>query len=172
MDQAVPFSKCWWVTDNLLAGPVFFGGSDLSLVENMEALEQAGIETIVSLVSFDDFYPDTEESDALAWEITTRFYWTGFSLADGSAPDKETMQVMLGWIDVTLSMQGKAYVHCASGRGRSGALAGCWLARHGIASGQGVLNHLNKLRLSYNLSVPCPETDAQRELVTHWRKGQ
>lgn len=172
MVSPVPFSRCWWVTDSLLAGPVFFGGSDALLIENMDALEEAGIKTIVSLVSLEEFYLDDDECDEVACKIADRFYNRGFALPDGSAPDKETMQVMLAWIDVTLSMKGKAYVHCVSGRGRTGTVVGCWLARHGIARGQELLDHLNTLRLANNLSIPCPETDAQRELVTRWRKGQ
>lgn len=172
MSRPVPFPKCWWVSDDLLAGPVFFGGSDLSLRENMEALESVGIWMVVSLVGFGEFYPDTEENELLQWEINERFSWYGFALPNGFAPRKETMQVMLGWIDVGLSLKRKVFVHCLSGRGRSGTVAGCWLARHGIASGQGVIDYLAERRQAAGLSLPCPETDAQRRLVSSWRKGQ
>ena len=172
MATTVPFPKCWWVTDHLLAGPVFFGGSLAALLDHMHALEAAGIRTIVSLVGVHQFYPDEDQGDAIAWEIVPRFSWHGFALPDGAAPDNDTMRLILSWIDVGLRGGDKVYVHCLSGRGRTGTIIGCWLARHGVAQGQGVVTRLTELREAAGLPIPCPETDAQRALIMRWRKGQ
>jgi protein tyrosine/serine phosphatase len=168
-----PFSKCWWVTDQLLAGPAFFAGSELATMENVEALEAAGIRTVISLVGMGEFNPDEDECERIGWEIVPRFQWyQGFVFPNGTAPDRDTMKTMLQWIDVGILGGGKVFVHCASGRGRSGTVVGCWLARHGVAQGQGVLEHLEALRTAANLPLPCPETEEQRDFVRRWRKHQ
>jgi hypothetical protein len=169
LSAPVPFSNCWWVTDQLVAGPVFFAGSFTTTQDNMDALEEAGVHMIVSLVGLDQFYPDPDEAEVIAWEIYPRFFWYGFSLPDGAAPNKETMGVILQWINVGLLEGGKVFVHCASGCGRTGTIVGCWLADRGIAKGEAALVRIAELRQAAGLSLPCPETEAQRELVRKWR---
>jgi predicted protein tyrosine phosphatase len=173
MARPVPFPKCWWVTDQVLAGPAFFAGSSLALLENMDGLEAAGVTDLVSLVSVDEFFPNEDEAEAITVAIHDRFsVWHGFALPDGFAPDGATMQVILDWIDAGLRPSAKVFLHCLSGRGRTGTVIGCWLARHGIARGESVIHRLSELRQAAGLSGSCPETSAQRELVTHWRVGQ
>ena len=139
----------------------------------MDALETVGITDIVSLVTVDEFFPDEDEADAVVVQLHDRFLIChGFALPNGYAPDKPTMQVILGWIDAGLRPFAKVFVHCLSGRGRTGTVIGCWLARHGIAQGEGVIQRLGELRQEAGLVGPCPETAAQRELVTRWRVGQ
>ena len=168
----VPFPKCWWVTDRLLAGPAFFAESHSAFLENMDALEGAGIRSIVSLVGLDEFFHDEDQAEEIAWKITPRFSWHGFALPDGTAPDFETMQVILDWIDAGLLDGGKVFVHCLSGRGRTGTAIGCWLARHGLAHGHSAIAHLTRLRKAAGLSNPCPETHAQCARIMGWRKTQ
>ena len=168
----VPFPLCWWVTDHLLAGPAFFAAPVETFMQNMDALERAGIRMIISLVGLDQFYLDPDEAETLAWEIVPRFHWFGFALPDGLAPNEPTMGVILQWINVGLLGGDKVFVHCASGCGRTATIVGCWLASRGIANGETLLNHLCELRFRAGLSIPCPESEAQRELVRTWRKGR
>jgi len=65
-------------------------------------------------------------------------------------------------------------VHCWGGVGRTGTVVGCWLARHGIANGEEVLDHIARLRQGdlARRDRPSPETDTQRALVRSWRKGE
>jgi len=160
------------VTDRLLAGPAFFAGFRENVMANINALEAIGVTTIVSLVGVEHFYPDEEEAMEIIWEIAPRFIWLGFSLPDGTAPDPHTMQIMLTWIDAGLYGKGSVFVHCAGGCGRTGTLVGCWLARHGIAEGEAVVDYLDELRIAAGLPPGCPETPAQRQLITSWRKNQ
>jgi len=135
-------------------------------------LQAAGITDVVSLVSVDEFFPNEDEAEAIAIEVHDRFSnWHGFALPNGSAPDKATMQVILGWVDAGQRPGSKVFLHCLSGRGRTGTVIGCWLARHGFAHGQGAMGRLAELREAAGLSLPCPETDAQRELIVHWERG-
>ncbi len=168
---SVPVPNGWWVDDRVLAGPAFCGHSPLETAENLEALAAAGIGTIIGLASFTDFLSDGE-FEAVLWDsVLGRFAYYGFAIPDGAAPDRETMQVILGWIGAGTAL-GKVYLNCVSGRGRSGTVAGCWLARQGRAQGEAVLDRLTQLRSAAGLSGPCPETQIQRDRVTHWRKGQ
>jgi protein-tyrosine phosphatase len=172
MATPIPFPKCWWVHKNLLAGPAFFAGSRTELNDNLDALAAANIGMIVSLIGIHELFSDEEEGDEVAWEIMSRFSHFGFALPDGSAPNELTMKIILGWIDVGQMEGGKVYLHCLSGRGRTGTAAGCWLARHAIASGEAVIDHLVERRRAAGLSGACPETAAQHELVVNWRKDQ
>jgi hypothetical protein len=168
----LPFPKCWWVTDRLLAGPVFFAGSREEVLCKIGALKAIGVQMIVSLVGIGQFYADEDEAEETAWEIAPSFIWLGFDFPDGTAPDPQTMQIMLDWIDAGLRGDGKVFAHCTGGCGRTGTLIGCWLARHAIAEGEAVLDYLDELRIAADLPTGCPETPAQRQLVTSWRKNQ
>lgn len=172
MLPATPFPGCWWVTDRLLAGPVFWGGAPNEVFANMDALQQLGVKTIVSLVGINDFYQNEDEAEEIAWEIVPRFSWLGFALPDGEAPDVPTMQHILMWIDVGLLEDDSVYVHCRSGCGRTGTVIGCWLARHGIAEGTEVIDYLAQLRVAAGIPSKCPETEEQCRLVTSWRNGK
>lgn len=172
MSAPLPLMKSWWVTDNFLAGPVFFSGDLTADVRNLAKLEAAGISTIISLVGLDQYYSDEIESEIFAWAIVPRFVWYSMEVEDGSAPGSDTMQMILQWIDVALMKDRKVYLHCHSGRGRTGTVVGCWLARHSIALGDAVIDHMAELRAAAGLSGSCPETPAQIELVTHWRRNQ
>jgi protein-tyrosine phosphatase len=171
MTARVPFSNCWWVTENLLAGPTFFSGDLTTDVRKLAALESVGISTIVSLVGLNDYYTDETESEIFAWAVVPRFVWMGFDIPDDTAPNKETMKILLQWIDAGLGKNRKVYLHCHSGRGRTGTVVGCWLARHGIALGEAAIDYMAELRESFNLPLPCPETPEQQEMVVHWKFG-
>lgn len=83
------------------------------------------------------------------------------------------MTRILDQVDLMLNQGNSVYIHCWAGRGRTGTVAGCWLARHGIAEGAGVLATLRRLRQQEGqLDLPCPAEEEQRELVQRWQRGQ
>ena len=172
MSAPVPFPNCWWVTDSLLAGPAFFTGDLTTDVRSLAKLEAAGISTIVSLASYADYYPDETEADIFAWAVVPRFIWFGFDIPIGTAPDKDTMLVILQWIDGGLLKDKKVYLHSGDGCGRAASVVGCWLARHGIAVGTAALDHMAEQRVEAGLSELCAQSAPQIEAVTHWRMGR
>lgn len=165
----IPFSKCWWVEHNLLAGPAFAGDSEVETLRNLAALEKAGIGAIVSLVPLEHLICRAEFRRRLEEEIQRRFSLQEFPLRDGSVPRRPWMRIILNAIDRELTRDRKVFLHCVAGRGRTGTAVGCWLARHRLAKGLGVLKRIAELRAQAGLSFPSPETDAQRGLVVSWR---
>jgi hypothetical protein len=57
------------------------------------------------------------------------------AIRDMDVPSREEMAGLLDRIDNAIVAGRTVYVHCRGGLGRTGTVAGCWLARHGIAAG-------------------------------------
>lgn len=91
---------------------------------------------------------------------------------DMTTPTESDMVQMLDTIDEALESGEVVYVHCLAGRGRTGTVVGCYLARHGM-SGQEALDEIARLRKgmpdAFNRS---PETHAQRQMVLNWPEGK
>jgi negative regulator of replication initiation len=52
-------------------------------------------------------------------------------------------------------------------------VVGCYLARHGIAVGQGALDYLKRLRrFAADANQHSPETAEQAEMVRQWKVGE
>ena len=63
------------------------------------------------------------------------------------------------------------YVHCWGGKGRTGAVVGCYLVRHGFAAGNDVIEKIKELRKNTeDFSDPSPETKEQINMVINWKK--
>ena len=64
------------------------------------------------------------------------------------------------------------YVHCWGGKGRTGKVVGCYLALHGFAVGNDVINKIKELRKNTeDFSDLSPETRGQINMVVNWTKG-
>jgi hypothetical protein len=93
-------------------------------------------------------------------------------IQDYSPPAQEKMVEILDMIDFALSEGKTVYLHCFGGKGRTGTVVGCYLARHGIP-GEKALEKIQELRCGLqDASEPSPETDEQRRMVKKWTKGQ
>ena len=85
--------------------------------------------------------------------------------------DRQIIRI-LNQIDMCIKYDKPVYVHCWGGKGRTGAVFGCYLARHGFATGYDVLEMINKLRKgTENYSEPSPETRNQINMVLNWTEG-
>lgn len=96
-----------------------------------------------------------------------------FPIRDVSVPrSKAGMKAILNAIDSRLESGKSVYVHCWGGVGRTGTVAGCWLARHGEEE------PLRKLQLMWQQSRKakagrlCPETEDQRRFIEAWKAGE
>lgn len=80
------------------------------------------------------------------------------------------MTDILDHIDTALTQGGKVYLHCWGGRGRTGIVAGCWLARHGHP-GEAALQALQVRWATSQKGREkriSPETELQRRFILQW----
>ncbi len=80
------------------------------------------------------------------------------------------MRRILDQIDKVLKNNRSLYLHCRSGRGRTGTVIGCWLVRHGL-TGEAALDQLREVwshsRAARN-GEQIPETLEQETYIREW----
>ncbi len=132
-------------------------------VEAIATLEQAGVTVFVDL---------THPSDPLpgygSWLGTARR--VAHPIPDMGTPTAGRMMRILDDIDDARNAGDVVYVHCWGGVGRTGAVVGCWLVRHGLDGGDAI-GRIAALRADIAGERPSPETPAQTDLVRGWRRG-
>jgi hypothetical protein len=168
--ERVPLEGAYYVGPQLLVGPNFVGATLSETRERVTALANAGIEVVVSLGDRSELFwmrrhiRDFDYQDYFDLHI--------FPVSDGAAPSPEQMIKILDAVDSAMAKGRKVYLHCMGGRGRSGTVVGCLLARHDVARGVRALNKLAELRFQHGLFTRSPETSEQWDRVVRWRKGQ
>jgi protein-tyrosine phosphatase len=89
-------------------------------------------------------------------------------LHDFNRPTPKVMVEILDTIDLAIAEGKNIYLHCYGGKGRTGTVVGCYLARHGIA-GENALTMIQELRKEMpGKYEKSPETDNQRKMVMEW----
>jgi len=95
------------------------------------------------------------------------------SVKDTWVPSRIEMIEILDRIDVSIEGGKPVYAHCWGGRGRTGTVAGCYLARRGIASSRNILKMIQELRKNTeDRHMPSPETSRQVDMVLSWVEGE
>ena len=166
----VPYDRCYRIGDHLLIGPSFVRESEAETQVRIAALVAAQVSAVISLVDRNELFEMRAGRRSLRLE--TLFRHSYFPIRNGDAPAKELMCTILDEIESLVVVGDKVFLHCGGGRGRSGCVAGCLLARHGIATGVGALNTLGEMRYGHGLFTPSPETKMQRQLVSDWKAGE
>lgn len=174
----VPFENSYWAVEkNLLAGCYPSSLIAEQKTQMLEGLLDVDVRHIVNLTS--DFEWDNQggyeaEMSQLAAARNQVVVFRQFPIFDGCVPSIEFMQDILADIEDALwSDRGAVYVHCWAGRGRTGTVIGCFLARSGVAIGEDVLTEMAKLRSRMpNGHKESPETEEQREFVRNWKLNQ
>jgi protein-tyrosine phosphatase len=176
----VPFPRSYWVVPGKLLAGHYPGDLDtMKLEEQMKGLLWAGIRYLISLMEenernrYGDPFPSFENT------IMRHARRAGVDIPcvrrptkDLVAPTPEYIRNILDEIDDAVSQDKPVYVYCWGGKGRTGTVVGCYLARHGYAQGRDVLDLIQKLRRNDpEVDHPSPETQQQRDMVTSWREG-
>ena len=93
-----------------------------------------------------------------------------FPVVDMDIPTDALMERILDGIDRSLDEGRRVYVHCWGGLGRTGVVIGCWLVRHGHASGENVEGILDALRVGDREGGrrASPQTPAQFRMMRGW----
>lgn len=174
--MATPFPRSYWVLPGQLLAGYYPGAIDPAERDvKLNALLDAGIRVFVNLME-----PDETDWDGLPFapyaprlqEIAARRGYSveclRFPIRDGGVPSPEQLRATLDAIAFALDAGRPVYVHCWGGKGRTGTVVGCYLARLGYA-GQEALARIAELRRGEaRAHEASPETKAQREFVLNW----
>jgi hypothetical protein len=179
MTDAVPrpFERSYWVVPGRLLAGCYPGELDaLAAAAKLARLLDAGVRCVITLIEAEEtgrgglpFAPYEPVLDALAAARGARVEIERHAIRDMDVPSVAEMRQTLDAIDARLAAGKPVYIHCWGGYGRTGTVVGCWLARHGPATGPGALRRLCELRTG--LKGESPQTDAQRAMVAEWQAG-
>lgn len=175
---APPFTRSYWAVPGKILAGFHPGDRDPQVAMNkLHALLECGVTDVLSLMEptetdhagrrFEDYRPTLME---LARQRGLAIGLLSAPIRDVSVPYLRHMASTLDAMDAVLARSGVIYLHCWGGRGRTGTVLGCWLARHGDRDPLGKLRQLTAHARHHFPEVP--ETPEQQRFVMNWRAGQ
>ena len=180
-EKQVPFPRSYWVQPGrLLAGCYPGAPGPREVARKLRGLLDAGIRAVVNLMEPEEtdhqgrpFTPYEEHLYRLASERDVAMSCLRLPIPDQCVPTRETMRQILDAIDAFLENDTPVYLHCWGGKGRTGTVVGCWLVRHGLATGDEALRMVQYLRRNDpTANHPSPENRIQCNMVRTWSEGE
>jgi protein-tyrosine phosphatase len=177
----VPFARSYWVVSGKFLAGYYPGSRDSATAQKkLKELLEYGVRHVINLMEKNErnfrgerFIPYETQLQNLAEETNIPIKLVHMPIRDTDIPTVEGMAGILDEIERALRENSTVYLHCWGGRGRTGTVVGCYLARQGLAVGEAALDLLRKLRQDDPIShLPSPETEIQAEFVRSWPKGQ
>lgn len=173
-----PFARSYWAVPGQILAGFYPGDRDPVVALNkLNALLDCGVTHICSLMEGTETdhagRPFHGYQQAFADLARHRDITTGrlhYPIRDVSVPTAAGMTATLDGLDGVLVRGGVIYLHCWGGRGRTGTVLGCWLARKGERDPLGKLRQLTAHARQHFPNVP--ETARQQQYVLNWREGQ
>lgn len=175
-----PFPRSYWVIPGKFLAGYYPGDRQKDMMkQKMSDLLACGIRCTINLMEpdeldhdgrpFTDYMPVLQRITNGSPPVTCH----RMPIRDLGIPSRELMVQILDRIDDSFALDRPVYVHCWGGRGRTGTVVGCWLARQGIAAGESVLIKIKELRRTdAKAHWPSPEMPEQIQMVLSWKKGQ
>ena len=178
----LPFERSYWVVPGKLMAGFYPGAPTRKEAEvKLKALLESGVRCVVNLVEEDEvnystgqrLHPYQQLLNSLASKKQLDIYYARTPIRDQGVPSAQTMRGIVDLIDGALGRDQMAYVHCWGGKGRTGTVVGCYLARHGIAVGEEALQRIQWLRRNdAKAHEASPENSLQCEMVRQWPQGR
>lgn len=163
---ALPLANCYWVVPGkLLAGEYPGGASPEATRERLGRLAAAGVAAFIDLTQAGELAPYEAELPAGVAYLREPIVDHGLPAEPGH------MSGILEALRRALDSPHAVYLHCRAGIGRTGMVAGCFLAEQGGLGGEAALAELNRLWQQSARSAlwpSVPETIAQVEYVRDW----
>ena len=178
VNGGMPFPRSYWVAPGVMAG-YYPGASDEEQAKvKLQGLLDADIRHIINLMEPNEanwdgkpFAAYENQMTALADSMGVTVGFNRMPIKDMSIPSEAHMERILDQIDRCNENGQPVYVHCWGGRGRTGTVVGCYLARQGYASGQKVLDLIRDLRQNAeDHDKASPETSEQVDMVLGWEE--
>ena len=175
----VPFNRSYWVVPGKLLAGCYPGSEDpIEEGKRLKGLIQAGIRHVISLMEpqeynrpDDPFPPYVDHMEIIAEKMGITVTFDQISIKDFSVPTERQMVRILNQIDMCIKYDKSVFLHCWGGKGRTGTIVGCHLARHGMATRNEVIKKIKELRKNTeDFSDHSPETRKQINMVINWGK--
>jgi protein-tyrosine phosphatase len=183
--SSTPFPGTYWVVPGALLAGAYPGGKDpKSTEERMKALVDAGIHSVINLMSEEEafehapgevFVPYEDTLEKIGDERGIVIEIERYAIEDANTLTEPAMQLVLDAIDAEIDGRNSpTFVHCSNGNARTGVVVGCYLARHGIATGKAALDKLKELRAEDPVFAlrKSPETMTEEKFVLRWRESR
>jgi len=176
----VPFNRSYWIVPGKLLAGGYPGSEDpIEEKRKLKGFIQAGIRHVISFMEpqeydcpDDPFPPYVDHMETIAKKLKVSVTFDQISIKDFSVPTERQMVRILNQIDMCIKYDKPVYIHCWGGKGRSGTVVGCYLARHVMAAGIDAIEMIKELRKNtVDFSDPSPETKKQINMVINWKKN-
>jgi protein tyrosine phosphatase len=150
----------------------------------LTAILDAGIRSIIDLMELEEIedhedgeqYPHYEDRmEALAEQRGAIVEIQRHPIIAAAPPPLQELELIVDALDNEITGRNSpTLVHCSDGHGRTGMIVGCYLARHGVASGEDVLTKIRDLRAFDPTLADQKSLDniVQERIVTRWKEGQ
>lgn len=183
--SSTPFPGTYWVIPGILLAGTYPGGRDeMSTAARMTSLLDAGIHSVINLMSEEEILEHVADEHYLPYEDVLEKLGEArgivveiarYAIEDGNRLTEQEMELILDAVDAEIEGRNSpTFVHCSNGNARTGMVVGCYLARHGLATGKDALARIKELRNGDPVfaSQKSPETMTEEKFVLRWRESR
>ena len=168
-----PLANMYWVDRGRFAAGEYPGARNREeAAGRLRTLLRAGIDCFIDLTERDEgLEPYAGIAAREASRLGTDFVYTRHSIVDmGVLRSAQQTAGIFDAIDEALGDGRNVYVHCWGGIGRTGAVVGCWLVRHGMTGDEALAQIAQWWRgMEKRYRHPrSPQTAQQRAYVRDW----